>query len=760
MHTLLHRKAALFTLVTVYTGFFAAFLSDPLRICLLFTFLALFALSLLPWQKKLSCDLCTFCRILLCAALTGSVLLSLYTDVHVRRRVQQFSDTEQTVTATVIKQMYAASYSAGYIAEITEADGEKVRFTVLLETPNTALQVGYRITCHAAFTEPEESDGAFPLRRYYLSQGISLCAETEQADILATDTAPIRRYFSDSAEYLSAALRIALGREDYTLPAALLLGDRSHLPESLTRDFQRLGISHLLAISGFHFAVLLGMLERLLTLFISNRKLRLIPLSAAAVFFMMLCALSPSVLRAGIMMLFSYTAIAFNRSADMPTALGISVFLICLTDPAQFYSAALHLSATAVLGIACYSHVARIWKNEAPPRKSRLTSRILAPILLAVCIQFALLPFLWQYFGEISLLTPITTVLFTPLIAMILTLTPPLLLFRYVPFIARPLAFAISKLCQITTDAAGAMTEIPHTVVPLHHAAAPYFAISVMILFFSIPLLRKRKQIVCAFAGILFLCGTLVGILAVKQTITRDHIAITATVQGKNEVILVTENGKTLLCDISNGSYTAINSAYNQARKDGATELTALVLTHLHKRHIQSFDRISDTAYVRMLILPAAESAADKEIIHSLRQIAEDKNIPVREYTRGDTGIIFEDTALRIDTDTLSRSTHPVIVLSLTAYDHDTVYIGASAAQGIPIDDLSRFSTVIFGLHGPIYKTEYDMKLSSTTARVIFRGDSYEFAAESLRRSLAGHTVVQTNDAIRLYLRPTSAQEP
>ena len=760
MHTLLLRKAALFTLVTVYTGFFAAFLSDSLRICLLLAFLALFALSLLPWQKKLSCDLCTFCRILLCAALTGSVLLSLYTDVHVRRRVQQFSDTEQTVTATVIKQMYATSYSAGYIAEITEADGEKVRFTVLLETPNTALQVGYRITCHAAFTEPEESDGAFPLRRYYLSQGISLCAETEKTDILATDTAPIRRYFSDSAEYLSAALRIALGREDYTLPAALLLGDRSHLPEATTRDFQRLGISHLLAISGFHFAVLLGMLERLLTLFISNRKLRLIPLSAAAVFYMMLCALSPSVLRAGIMMLFSYTAVAFNRSADMPTALGISVFLICLTDPAQFYSAALHLSATAVLGIACYSHVARIWKNEAPPRKSRLPSRILAPILLAVCIQFALLPFLWQYFGEISLLTPITTVLFTPLIAMILTLTPPLLLFRYVPFIARPLAFAISKLCQITTDAAGAMAEIPHTVVPLHHAAAPYFAISVMILFFTIPLLRKRKQIVFAFTGILLLCGALGGILVAEGIMTQDHIAVTATVHGNSEVILVTENGKTLLCDISNGSYTAINGAYNQARKDGATELTALVLTHLHKRHIQSFDRISNTAYVRMLILPAAESAADEEIIHSLRQIAENKNIPVREYTRGDTGIIFEDTSLRIDTDTVSRSTHPVIVLSLTAYGHDTVYIGASAADGMPIDDLGRFSTVIFGTHGPIYKTEYAPKLSSSPARIIFRGDSYEFAADSLRRSLAGHTVVQTDDAIRLYLRPASAEKP
>ncbi len=760
MHTLLHRKAALFTLVSVYAGFGAAFLSDSLRICLLFGLAVLTALSFLPWQKKLPGEFCTLCRILLCAALTGSLFLSLYTDVHVSRRVHQFSDTEQTVTATVIKKMYDNSYSAGYMAEITEADGEDVRFTVLLETPNTALQVGHRITCRAAFTEPEESNGTFPQRRYYLSQGISLCAEAGNVDILAANAAPIRRFFSDLSEYLSAALRISLGRADHALPAALLLGDRSHLPEFLTRDFQRLGISHLLAISGFHFAVLLGMLERLLAIFISNRKLRLISLSAAAVFYMMLCALSPSVLRAGIMMLFSYAAVALNRSADMPTALGISVFLICLTDPAQFYSAALHLSVTAVLAIACYSHVTRIWKKEAPLRRSRVLSRVLAPLLLTACVQFALLPFLWQYFGEVSLLTPITTLLFTPLIAAILMLTPPLLLFRYVPFIAQPLAFAVSKLCQITTNLAGAMAEIPHTVLSLHHRAAPCFTVAVMILFFSIPLLRKRKQIVCAFAGILFLCGTLVGILAVKQTITRDHIAITATVQGKNEVILVTENGKTLLCDISNGSYTAINSAYNQARKDGATELTALVLTHLHKRHIQSFDRISDTAYVRMLILPAAESAADEEIIHSLRQIAEDKNIPVREYTRGDTGIIFEDTALRIDTDTLSRSTHPVIVLSLTAYDHDTVYIGASAAQGIPIDDLSRFSTVIFGLHGPIYKTEYDMKLSSTTARVIFRGDSYEFAAESLRRSLAGHTVVQTNDAIRLYLRPTSAQEP
>ncbi len=761
MHTLLHRKVALFTIVAIYTGFCSVFLCGILRQVLLCVLAVLCICSFLIRAKKFSGDVRTFTRLILCALLTGSLLFSLYTDIHIGRNLRRYADSEHTVTATIVDNVYVTSYSAAYVADITECDGNPVRLRVLLETPATSLRIGYRICCRASFTEPEETDGTFPLRRYYASRGISLCAESDSVTLVDTDGAPIRRFFADTREYLSAALQILLGREVSPLPAALLLGDRTDLSDAFVRDFQRLGISHLLAISGFHFAALLGATEKLLAAFILNRKLRLIPLSTAAVLYMFLCGLSPSVLRAGCMMLFAYTAVAFNRKADMPTSLGVSLFLICLFDPAQFYSAALHLSATAVLGIACYDHIVRIYKKEGSPSSKRhILWKIVSPLFMTLCVQLALIPFLCLYFGELSLLTPLTTVIFSPLITLILLLTPALLLFRYVPFLAKPLVLILRFLCRITVDLSGELAQIPGTVLPLHLHIAPYFAIAVMAVFFTIPLMKRRKQIVCAFAVIAMLCGSFCGILTVRQLLLRDYVTVTATVRGTNEGILIGENGHFLLCDLSNGSYSAINSAYSRAKSEGAVELDALLLTHLHKRHTQSFDRLSDTAYVRMLILPVPENEAEAAIADSLNKIAEKKNIPVRTYTRGETGIGFCDVTIRPDTAMIRRSTHPVIAVSVAAHGKEIAYVGASASEGLDTRDLRRYDAVIFGIHGPIYKSEWDVVLSDTPIGLVFRGNAAEFASGNVKGKMDTHLTVRSDEPFRIRLAPASSKEP
>ena len=85
MDTLLHRKAALFTLAAIYAGFCAASLPLAPRLALLIGSALLFLFCILPWQKRLPVKIFTLLRIVSAAALAGTILVSLYTDGYLRK---------------------------------------------------------------------------------------------------------------------------------------------------------------------------------------------------------------------------------------------------------------------------------------------------------------------------------------------------------------------------------------------------------------------------------------------------------------------------------------------------------------------------------------------------------------------------------------------------------------------------------------------------------------------------------------------------
>jgi hypothetical protein len=151
------------------------------------------------------------------------------------------------------------------------------------------------------------------------------------------------------------------------------------------------------------------------------------------------------------------------------------------------------------------------------------------------------------------------------------------------------------------------------------------------------------------------------------------------------------------------------------------------------------------------------ENEAEESVVFALKEIAENKKIPVSMYTRGETGISFYDTILRIDTDTLTRSTHPIIGIHLSAYGHEIAYIGASAEEKMVLDT-DGSAAVIFGIHGPLYKKEFDGPKNAE--RIVFRGNSYDFASHTLHSEAVHATTVVTDEAVRLTLTPPSSDKP
>lgn len=728
MEMLWRRRTAVFCFVFVYVGFASIFLTGTwltgltagLVLLLAFTFLPSLCR---PLQKQYGPRLISLVRLGLCAAVAAGCFFGMHQWLTLTHPVSLYENQTTEITAEIRTQQYSTVYAAAYTADIETANGVTLR--ILLTTDDASLTAGDRIAATVTFSAFPEYNGSFPERRYYASMCIPLRAEAVSVTFVGQTEFSIIGWFSDLRDFLSGMLRADLGRKDSALTAALFLGERSELADTLNRDFHRLGISHLLAISGMHFTILLSGLDRLLRPFIPGKKKRALLLAAAAVGYMLLCGLTESVVRAGLMLLLTYAAMFFGRKSDLPTSLGISAMLILLFSPASVYSVGLQLSVTAVLALCAFDHITRHLRNDTPISKKRQLARQAAKeLLLPVAVQIVLMPLFCLYFGEMSLLTPVATVLFTPLTELLLLLTPCYLLLRVVPPAALVLGAAIKGVSQMTEMLASALASLRGISLSLAYPFTPLWAAVLSAAVLTAPLKKNRKALRQHLSGALGLFILFFALLFCAQLFTADQIHIHSVSRGKNDAVILMTAGDVMLLDISDGSYGALSTAYAAAADAGAVELEALYLTHLHNRHVQSVDRLSDTVYVRSLLLPSPETDEETKVYTSLCSIMERKQIPVYVYTPNDVIGWGNNVEIFPAARTyLSRSTHPVIALTVRANGTVFSYLGTAAEEIAAFTDQSSADILVLGAHGPIRKMDVALSLSPSLHTVILRSE-------------------------------------
>ncbi len=758
MGTLWRRRGAFFCLLFVYTGFAFTFLTGTARLILLVVAAFSFALSFLFRKKHTEKHLflkkaLPLLRIGLCACMLSLVFFGTYQHFVIDRTVEKWNTRTCTVTGTVLEKVSATSYSASYKADILTEDEDSL--CILLTAPSDILSPGDTVTCTVTFSAFEKYNGAFPEKQYYSSIGAVLKGETDYVTVNGKKTS-LRTRISTWSDSLSGMLRADLGRDGSALASALFLGDRSDLPASLTRDFRRLGISHMLAISGLHFTVLLAGADKLLSVFTQRRRLRAVILVFADIGYMLLCGMTDSILRAGIMMLFCYGALFFNRQPDMFSSLGVASFLMCIFAPSSIYSVALQLSVTSVLALYVTEQIRQKTRTEEPPSRLRRTvQRCIEALLLPMVVQAVLLPLLCLYFGEFSLLTPFANILFSPIIQAVLILTPIYLLLRILAPIAAVLALLIRGLSAFTVFLSEEMASVRGITVSLHYSFAPLFALVLSGLILCTPLCKNKKQLRRHLAGTCAVILLFSACILISNTLTRDQVTVLSTAKGKNDAIVIRAGSDTMLIDISDGSFGALASAYSEAASDGATEIDTLLLTHLHKRHITGVTQLSDTAYIRALILPDPETDTEMTVFDELTKLCREESIPL--YTYADSDIVQWGENVEILPEErlyLSRSTHPIIALRIRANDAVFSYLGSSATEIAAYREQDDADAIVFGGHGPIVKKAITVNVSPHLCAAMLRPNAGSLSDEVQGNLPADSTIFSDAEAFKYIFLP------
>lgn len=165
---------------------------------------------------------------------------------------------------------------------------------------------------------------------------------------------PRRFFISLRQSMLGIFSKAGLSGNEFAVAAALVLGYKADLEQSLVQAYAGAGATHVLAVSGLHVGIIYLVINALLSFLLAlpyGERIRAMLTVVILVGYAMLTGLSPSVTRAVTMFSFVAVAKSLERRGSIYNTLAASMIGLVIYDPLIVMQVGFQLSYAAVLGI-------------------------------------------------------------------------------------------------------------------------------------------------------------------------------------------------------------------------------------------------------------------------------------------------------------------------------------------------------------------------------------------------------------------------
>ena len=503
---------------------------------------------------------------------------------------------------------------------------------------------------------------------------------------------PIGDWFARARESLRGRMREALlagvpgaGGESgiRSMLVALVLGDVEDGYRSIENSFRAVGLSHILAISGFNLAVLGWVVAWMAGLFIRDERWRAAPVAMAALIALWVMAPAASAMRSALMAVLGASGCVLKRDWNGDAILAFAAIAMLLHDPSAALGPGFQLSFLCVIALRKLAPAIRTrWLAWMPADDRRqdhpawialsgeYASRAIAAGLAAF---FASVPVVLVQFGSLQPFGTLLTFLCTPLSTVTLAIAYPKAIIGAIwPPLTIPVgpilwisAWLQVELVERSITAGGGTVQVG--------SIASWTGVAMMVLLFAAFLSNARVWRVAAWGAI----GVItVSLLSGQHHAQRPRFEITMLAVGDGSAYVVRSGGSTVLFDggsSSTGSVAA-RALLPMIGRESSNRIDAIIVSHPNLDHFSALLDVARYARVGELIVhPSFVDAARRmPAVDAFIDGVKGMGVRVREVSAGDSVRIGEMTWNFVWPDAHFRSSHDNDLSLVVRATHDS----------------------------------------------------------------------------------------
>jgi competence protein ComEC len=469
---------------------------------------------------------------------------------------------------------------------------------ILVSLPNKAnlgkIHYGDILDISGKFTQPEPATnlGQFDYSKYLKYKGIAGIFRAKTANkIKATIANPCKKL----AYYLKNKI-VVINKKTLPFPyseiyTGLVFGDHGiTLPKEIQKKFKKVGLTHLLVVSGSQVALLSGILLNIFAAINLSSRTTFSLITLCNILFYFLTGGGASILRAILMSEIALSIKLLRRNSNFYHVLALSAFIMLVINPLYLFDIGAYLSFMATIALIFgVNKLANILPKKWPSKIKLALSLALAPFIFTF-------PILWFYFQQISPISIIANLIVINAIELLVTLG---FFSTIIGFLILPITQVVNNFCFLVIKTLSVIVDFlanipfgsfniskPHPIIIL----ALYLIIFFVFDAISKNNLKKLKIYLCF--------GTcLIALLIIPSLIPGKYLTVTFLDVGQGDAAFIqTPDGKNILIDggdifidFKTGKTifdTGENIIMPFLRHKGINKLDLVITTHFHSDHV------------------------------------------------------------------------------------------------------------------------------------------------------------------------------